>query len=90
MTLGMRCLRVSTLLALLLLGVWVGIGLVHDHTGAPTCQVCNALQFASADLVAPTPVAAANSVARLETPSARASAATPYLPTHPGRAPPLA
>ena len=90
MTLRMqRYLRISTLVALLLLGVWVGIGLVHEHTGAPTCQVCNALHYNSADLVTPIQVVRPESVVRLESPSELAIAATPYLPTPPGRAPPL-
>ena len=90
MTLQMRrFLRASTLLALLLLGVWVGIGLVHEHTGAPTCQVCNALHYNAVDLVTPIMVVRPESVVRLEAFSALATAATPYLPTPPGRAPPL-
>ena len=90
MNLGMRRLRLPALLALLLVGVWVGIGLVHEHTGAPTCQICNALQFGAADLVAPIVVVQPEAVAIPTAPPALPSAAAPYLPTPPGRAPPLA
>ncbi|HEU4725315.1 MAG TPA: hypothetical protein VFU59_08465 [Candidatus Eisenbacteria bacterium] len=85
-----RHLRVPALLALLLIGVWVGIGLVHEHTGAPTCQVCNALQFNAADLVAPITVGAPDAISVLADPVALPNAAAPYLATPPGRAPPLA
>ena len=85
-----RRLRLPALLALLLVGIWVGIGLVHEHTGAPTCQICNALQFTSADLVAPIVVAEPEPIALLAEPPTLPSAATPYLSTPPGRAPPLA
>jgi hypothetical protein len=84
-----RRLQLPALLALLLVGIWVGIGLVHEHTGAPTCQICNALQFSSADLAAPIVMAAPEPIALLTEPPTLPSAATPYLSTPPGRAPPL-
>ena len=91
MNLGMRRhLRITALLALLLVGIWVGIVLVHEHTGVQRCEVCNALQFTSADLVAPIVVAEPEAVTLLAEPPALPSAATPYLSTPPGRAPPLA
>lgn len=85
-----RNLWLPAALALLLVGVWIGIVLVHEHTGAPTCQVCTALQFTSADLVAPIVVAEPAAVALLPAPLTLPSAARPYPSTPPGRAPPLA
>ncbi|MEK7348731.1 MAG: hypothetical protein AABZ94_07640 [Candidatus Eisenbacteria bacterium] len=85
-----RNLWLPTTLALLLIGVWAGIGLVHGHSGAPTCHVCNALQFTSADLVAPIGVAEPAAAALSSSPLTLPSAATPYPSTPPGRAPPLA
>ena len=82
-------LRLPALLSLLLVGIWVGIGLVHEHTGAPTCQVCNAIQFTSADLVTPIVVVKPEPVTLVVAPEILPAAATPYLPTPPGRAPPL-
>ena len=85
-----RRLGLPALLALLLIGAWVCIGLVHEHNGSPTCQICNALQFAAADVVAP--IAPMEPAAELQpiTPASLPNAATPYLSTPPGRAPPLA
>ncbi len=85
-----RTLLLPAVLALLLVGVWIGIVLVHEHTGAPTCQVCNALQFTSADLGTPIVVAEPAVAALSPAPQTLPSAATPYPSTPPGRAPPLA
>jgi len=91
MTLGTRRnLRLLAALALVLVGVWATIVLVHEHTGVQPCHVCNALQFTSADLVTPIVVAEPAATEILPDPIARRVEAVPYLLTPPGRAPPLA
>lgn len=85
-----RNLRLSAALALLLVGVWATIVLAHEHAGVQPCHVCNALQFTSADLVAPIVVAAPAAKAVRFVPLTLRSEATSYPRTPPGRAPPLA
>ena len=85
-----RHLRLPAVLALLLIGVWVGIGLVHEHTGAPTCQVCNVLQSTTADLVAPVVVGESIAVVILPAPPTLTPVTAHHPSTPPGRAPPLA
>lgn len=84
-----RNLRLTAALALLLVGVWATIVLVHEHSGVQPCHVCNALQFTSAELVAPIVVAEPAATAVRPAPLELRSEAAPYLPTPPGRAPPL-
>ncbi len=85
-----RTLRLPAALALLLVAVWVGVGLVHEHTGAPTCQICNVMQFGSADLVAPIVIAEPAAAPVLTAPLRLPFAAKPHPPIPPGRAPPIA
>jgi hypothetical protein len=77
-------------LALVLMATWIAIGIVHGHPHDPSCQVCSALQFTSAELVA-TPILAAPVVVELSL----TSAAPTYVvstrhATPQGRAPPSA
>lgn len=91
MPLGLRrTLRLPAALALLLIAAWVGVGLVHEHTGAPTCQICNVTPFGSADLVAPIVMAEPAAAPVLTAPLRLPSAARPHSPIPPGRAPPSA
>jgi hypothetical protein len=78
------------LLALALVGIWVCVGLVHNHTGAPTCQICNALQFSTADLVAPPVFSAPTATAIAFLPAAAPSPAPAHHAVPQGRAPPTA
>jgi hypothetical protein len=90
MTSVRRQLGIPALLALLLIGAWVCIGIVHEHDGSPTCQICNALQFTAAVVVAPVALVAPTEQVQPLAPASLPNAATPYLSTPPGRAPPLA
>ena len=85
-----RHLGLPALLALLLIGAWVCIGVVHEHNGAPTCQICNALQFSAAVVVTPVALVEPTVATQPLAPAPLPAAATPYLSTPPGRAPPLA
>ncbi|MEK7314883.1 MAG: hypothetical protein AAB011_01785 [Candidatus Eisenbacteria bacterium] len=85
-----RTLWFPAALALLLIGVWVGVGLVHEHTGTPTCQICNVTPFGSADLVAPIVMAEPAAAPLLTALPILPSAARPHPPIPPGRAPPIA
>ena len=77
-------------LALVLMGAWVFIGIAHGHPHDPSCQVCSALQFTAAELVA-TPALAAPVVVQIELPSATpVHVASTSHATPQGRAPPSA
>jgi hypothetical protein len=78
------------LLALLLIGAWVCIGVVHEHNGGPSCQICNALQFTAAVVVDPVTLTSPTVALTPVAPTPLPVAATPYFSTPPGRAPPLA
>ena len=91
MGLSRRHRGLPAVLALLLIGVWVCIGLVHEHTGAPTCQICNALQFSASDLVTVAPLAAPLEVVAMGfVAPAPAAATASHSSTPQGRAPPSA
>jgi hypothetical protein len=85
-----RHLGLPALLALLLIGAWVCIGVVHEHDGSPTCQICNALQGSAAVVVTPVALVEPTVAVQPLTPTPLPAAATPTLSTPPGRAPPLA
>ena len=90
MTFLRRHLGLPALLALLLIGAWVCIGVVHEHNGSPTCQICNALQFAAAIPVAPISLDAPTEQAQAPAAAPVPIAAAAYRSTPQGRAPPLA
>ena len=90
MRLSRRHRGLPALLALLLIGAWVCIGVVHEHNGGPTCQICSALQFSAAVVVAPVTLADPTVALQPVAPAPLPVAGTPFLSTPPGRAPPLA
>jgi len=83
-------LALPALLALLLIGAWVCIGVFHEHSGSPTCQICNALQFTAADVVSPAGLKAPAEVARALAPATLPAAISSEVSTPQGRAPPTA
>lgn len=77
-------------LALLLMGAWLAIGLAHGHPHDPSCQICSALQFTAAELVAP-PTLAEPVAVEIELATAPPARVAPTRhTTPPGRAPPAA
>ena len=75
-------------LALLLLGAWLAIGILHGHPHDPSCQICSALQFTAAELVAQ-PILAAPVAVELDlAPAPPARIASTSHTTPQGRAPP--
>ena len=77
-------------LALVLMGAWLAIGLLHGHPHDPSCQICGVLQFTAAELVAP-PTVAEPAAAEFElAAAATARVVSIDYATPKGRAPPTA
>ncbi|HET9950567.1 MAG TPA: hypothetical protein VFS09_02105 [Candidatus Eisenbacteria bacterium] len=77
-------------LALLLMGAWLAIGLLHGHPHDPSCQICSALQYTAAELVAPPALAEPVAVEIELAPAPPAHVAPTSHATPRGRAPPAA